>query len=497
MSQGGTLAQGVVRPVGVPRRAAGVLAFLGENGLIVAFIAAWTAVLAAVLPNLFVSDTWLALVDGRLIAHSGIPHHDTLTYWTLGKHWVDQQWLAQLALYELARRGGLALVAALALLSVTATLAIAAGAARILGASARSTALVALLVIPGAPWLAQLRTQTFALPLYVIVFALLALDARAPGRRVLFVLPVLAVWANLHGSVSLAAGMTALYGLTLLAKRELRGLALVAAPLTLLASPYGLGLVGYYRLMLLHPPFAKVVTEWQPMKVEGATAVFFVLAFVFAVLWGRHRRVLTSFEQWALPILLVAGLIAVRNALWLELGLAIAGPRLIDAAWRPVEATAAVRRVNVALSTFAVLAAAVVVGGHLARPASWFEAQGSPAAAAAVARAAGAHGVVLADDGHADWLLWEQPQLAGRVAYDVRFELFDAAQMRRLVQLHDVRAGAWRTCGSTMAVVTYGTASLRRLLLSEHVLAAGARQIVRSKDFGAFAQRTKGAPCSL
>src|SRR3954464_14319690 len=39
------------------------------------------------------SDTWLALVAGRLVSNSGLPHHDTLTVWAHGRAWVDQQWL--------------------------------------------------------------------------------------------------------------------------------------------------------------------------------------------------------------------------------------------------------------------------------------------------------------------------------------------------------------------------------------------------------------------
>ncbi|HEX3806431.1 MAG TPA: hypothetical protein VHV52_06585 [Gaiellaceae bacterium] len=493
----GVLVPHGLRPLGLPVRLAGTRAFLGENGLIVAVVAAWAAVLCVWLPHLFVSDTWLALVDGRLIARHGVPHHDTLTYWTLGTHWVDQQWGAQLVLYELDRIGGLRLAAALAVVAVGVTLALAAVAARRLGASARSTALVALIVVPMAPWLAQLRTQLFALPLFAIAFALLAADARRPGRRVFLVLPLLVVWANLHGSVSLAAGLAALYGLTLLWKRALRGLPLLLAPVALLVSPYGFGLFGYYHLMLLHPPFARVVKEWQPMRVGGGTALFFAGALAFVALWGRHRRTLTSFEQWALPVLLVGALIAVRNAVWFELALAVSLPRLLDAAWRPAPATVGVRRINVALAALGVLAAVAVLATHFTRSPSWLDRAGSPAAAAAVAHAAGAHGVVLADDQHADWLLWERPELAGRVAYDVRFELFDARQMNQIVQLDDAHAAAWRRCGATMSVVTYGSTKQQKLLLQERVLNPDARLVARSGTFGAYAQAPAAAPCRL
>ena len=52
----------------------------------------------------------MALLSGRVVAQHGLPSHDTLTVWAHGRTWVDQQWLAQLALYGLERLGGLPLV---------------------------------------------------------------------------------------------------------------------------------------------------------------------------------------------------------------------------------------------------------------------------------------------------------------------------------------------------------------------------------------------------
>ena len=40
---------------------------------------------------------------------------------------------------------------------------------------------------------------------------------------------------------------------------------------------------------------------------------------------------------------------------------------------------------------------------------------------------------VWATDGTADWLLWRIPDLRGRLAYDVRFELYDAQALERIV----------------------------------------------------------------
>ena len=55
----------------------------------------------------------------------------------------------------------------------------------------------------------------------------------------------------------------------------------------------------------------------------------------------------------------------------------------------------------------------------------------------AVAAAAGRKGFVLADDLHSDWLLWRRPELTGRIAYDVRFELMRERQLAALQAFRD------------------------------------------------------------
>ncbi len=475
---------------------AAVRALLERDALPIVVVATWAAALLAVMPLLLVQDSWLSFVDGRLIASRWLPHADTLTLWTLGRHWVDQQWAAHLLLYELVQRGGLAAAAGFGVACVVGALVAVAVSTRKLGASPRSTALGLMLPVLAAPWLVQLRSQSLALIPFVLVYALLAFDARQPGRRVLWVLPILMLWGNLHGSAALGAGLVLVYGLSSIRRRDgrRRGLLLVlAAPLCLLASPYGLGLIPYYRLMLLHPPLASVVSEWKPPTVSAVTAIFFASAFGVATLWGAHRRVLTSFERWALPLLLVFALSAVRNTIWFELAAAVGLPRLIDAAWRPnSELTPRLRRVNLLLAAGALGSVLVVCVVEFSRSPAWFDRSSPPAAAAAVAAAAGPTATVLADDEHADWLLWLQPSLSGRIAYDVRFELFNSHELRQIVLIHSGSHPVWRRCASQARVVTFDGPKDEAAARREQVLAPGSRTIFRSPTFVAVQQ--PGAP---
>ena len=431
--------------------------------------------------SMIVPDTWLALVDGRWIAEHGLPHVDQLTAWTAGTHWVDQQWLGQLAFYGLALAGGIKACLAVALGLDALALVGAAFAARRLGASTASVALGILIPVVVGPWLLQARTQSLALPLFVAVYALVAADARRPSRWIYATIPLLVLWANVHGSASLGAGLVLLHGLLELARRRPRGLILVlAAPATLIASPYGFGLIGYYKTMLISSPLGDYVLEWGPTHLDAGTAPFFALAFLTVYLIARRGDTVSVFERVALPLFVLLGLLAGRNTLWLGLACAISAPTLFDSALGPpLPLTRGMRRLNIGLSVAAVALVAVVATVMLSRPTSTLLESWPRAGAAAVAAAAGPSGRVFADDRHSDWLLWEQPQLSGRLAYDVRFELFSRAQLARVRSFRD---GTAPEVASGYRVLTFSDlASARQLVPAAHV-------VYRSPQFVAVAR---------
>jgi hypothetical protein len=297
--------------------------------------------------------------------------------------------------------------------------------------------------------------------------------------------------------------LVALRGLDLLLRgsAKWRGLALlVCAPLSMLASPYGFRLVAYYRLMLFHPPLASFVQEWRPASASLATAAFFAAAFLVCAAWGSHPRAISLFEACALAVLLVAGLLAIRNAVWFGFAATVALSRLLEAAWPTrIGPTVSIKRMNRLIAS-AALAAAVVLGAVQAvRLPSALNRVFPPSAAAAVAKAAGPHGLVLADDAHADWLLWEQPSLARRIDYDVRFELFDKAELQQIVLLKNGSHPVWRSCGSQARVVTLPTVADERTLVREGVLAPGWRTIVQIPGLVAISQpvRSVRGRCAL
>jgi hypothetical protein len=444
---GGGLSQRAVPALG-PVRArvlAGVLDRVQLESLPLVVLAAFAALLAARLPVLVAPDTWLAFVGGREIVQHGLPHHDTLTVWSGGDQWVDQQWLAQLALYGTAVLGGLRLALALHLVLLVAALAIALVAARRFGASPRSTALggAAFLVAGGAENV--LRAQTLAVPLFALLLWLLFSDARAPSNRVLVAIPLIALWGNLHGTAVLAAALVVLRGLDSLRRRPRLGLALIAgATGALVASPYGLSVIGYYARTIGNPSFSEYVTEWRAPTLPAAWGLF-VVAGATVVLVTRNASLLTRYELLVVAALVIAALSANRNAVWLALLSAIVLPRLIDAEW-PTQTLAPPSR----LSLVALLAAAsllsAVLAASFARGPAWFEQRYPAEAAARVGHVlrADPSARVFSNELFADWLLWKVPEARGRIAFDVRFELLTERQLARLREFR-VATHGWRS----------------------------------------------------
>jgi hypothetical protein len=173
---------------------------------------------------------------------------------------------------------------------------------------------------------------------------------------------------------------------------------------------------------------------------------FFFLAFAAVWLVAQRRRALTGFEQLALLGTLAGGLLAIRSVVWFSLVAVVVLPTVIQVRSAPPIGSGRrpVLTWFAALCTAGLLIASSVVAS---RPSSWYESE-YPAKAAAVAATVASDDLTLrvfASDRYADWLLWKEPQLSGRVAFDVRFELLTSEQLSRLVAFHGKVGSDWRS----------------------------------------------------
>jgi hypothetical protein len=144
------------------------------------------------------SDTWWHLASGRWIVENGtVPHTDTLSFTVPGNDWINLQWLYDLVLYLVHQAAG---AHALVLLSAAACVATFAFVIlhlrRSLGPWA-ATAIAAWVLLASHDRFV-IRPEMFSFLLLQAVLWLLARAKENEGRLTWLLVPLMALWANLH-----------------------------------------------------------------------------------------------------------------------------------------------------------------------------------------------------------------------------------------------------------------------------------------------------------
>jgi hypothetical protein len=417
-----------------PRR---VGAALAHESLPIVVYSAFLAMLAVLVPQQLSSDGWLALVGGRLVAHSGLPSHDTLAALTAGREWVDQQWLGQLGEYGIESIGGIRLLLAVNVVLVAGAFVAAGVYARRRSARPSTVALVLLTTL--LPFLAtamNVRTQSFVYLPFVGLAALLARERSLSARATFVILAALVVWANVHGSVVLAAALVALRGAVDLrrSRRSVAAWLLLLMPWAcLFVSPYHLHLASYYHRTAFNSSFAAYLSQWAPTTFSPISAPLLLLAFAAVWMLGRAAVSYTLYERWLLALGVALALLAVRNWSFASLLLVMLAPQGFDRALRN-RAPRAAPAVGAAVAAVAAVAALAVIVSALAVSDAKLTTNFPSDAASAAAKEASSPGAqVYAGIQFADWLLWTHPELSGKIVFDVRYELLHDSEVKRLV----------------------------------------------------------------
>jgi hypothetical protein len=199
-----------------------------------------------------------------------------------------------------------------------------------------------------------------------------------------------------------------------------------------LASPYAADLPRYYRTLLSNPAFGQYVAEWNPMTFSIPDLPTYAIIATVLLLLGTGRSGWRREETFILCGCSVGALLAVRNAVWLALAaivfVAPAVSRVVAQQDRPAFATR-MNRLLVSLAAIAVIAAVAVTSE---RHVDWYTAAYPTRAANVASDAAGQRGLLFATEDYADWLIWQRPELGGRVAFDARLELLRAGELKRI-----------------------------------------------------------------
>lgn len=261
---------------------------------------------------------WLAAMGRAVVEAGGVPRGVPYAV-SDSSEWVNVPVLSELVFYAVARAGGERGLLLLHLAAVSAGLAALAWDARRSGASHRAiTGLLALLVLGVVLSVLVVRLQLFSLALLPLLLVLLRSEARRPSRRIWLLVPLLALWSNLHGAALVGLAVAGAY---LVAERSRRepwvAVGLIVASISALCLTPALQRTPLYYWHALNNESAALHEGlWARIDLRSPFDVMMVMAIaVMVVLAVRSRP--RAWELLAMAGLAVLAVQAARNGVWL------------------------------------------------------------------------------------------------------------------------------------------------------------------------------------
>jgi hypothetical protein len=299
----------------LPRRGDPLRALARPGGLAALAVTAMAALLSVQAAD----GPWLAEL-GRTIADrggipAGVPYASAPS-----AGWHNVPALGELIFALLGTLGSRGLQIA-QVAAVAGTLALLARDARRSGARERALAIALLLLVPACfgPIVA-IRAELFSLPLFAACVLLLRSESREASNRIWLLVPLLALWGNLHGAVLTGAAVAGAYLIFDRGRRHPgESLAVMGASALALCANPALWHTPSYVLGVLHNEAARqAIGLWAPLSLHSGLDVAFGLA-ALALLAGALRTRPRAWELVALAGLALLTLHAARGGVWLAL----------------------------------------------------------------------------------------------------------------------------------------------------------------------------------
>ena len=205
------------------------------------------------------------------------------------------------------------------LVAVTVTLVVLAGAARARGGSdAHAASAVALLCLGGLAAFGVVRAQSFSFVPFALMVALVCSQSARPDRRIWWAVPLVVLWANLHGAALLGVCVLGAYLLVQRTRTHLWesvGVG-VASLLALCVTPQLWRTPLYYAEVFDNVSAQRGEGLWAPPSLDMPfDVVMLVAAVVGLAVLLRSRR--SAWEYVAVLGLCVTTASAARHGVWL------------------------------------------------------------------------------------------------------------------------------------------------------------------------------------
>jgi hypothetical protein len=289
-------------------RAAASSARVGPLELAVALGAA----LAAVAGTIGADSRWLAAL-GRIIVDRGeVP--DGVPYASAtSAGWHNVPVLAELILHGLTSAAGDRGLLAAQVVAVAAALAILAWDLRRSGTDNLGGALVLLIVVVGAlPALVVIRSQLFSLLFFPALVALLRAEARVPSARLWLLLPLVALWSNLHGAVLVGLAVAGAYLVLERGRRQplVAAAVLAGSVIAVCATPALTHTPDYYLSVIHNEAARRGVQLWAPLSLNSGVDWLLIAAAVPLVVLAFRARP----KLWEIVVLAALAVLTIRTA---------------------------------------------------------------------------------------------------------------------------------------------------------------------------------------
>lgn len=388
-------------------------------------------------------DTWWHLATGRwILDHEVVPRADPFSWTAAGREWIPHEWLSQTilaAVDHVAGPQGLLVLAGLcvgfAFLLLDRALASVA-----VSDWARAATLALTLYLSIPLWTLRPHLLTllfFSIELYVLI------GSRDRIERRLWLVPLFAVWANLHGGFVAGLLLLGLFVGEAVVRRPAAAKAqvalLMAAVAATLLNPSGIR-------VLVHPltvaQVSEPIHEWAPTDLRDPFGIAFALAVftplvVAASTHGRSDATLLvsaavfgalgfgTYKSLSIAALAIAPAFAVSVDRLLRV------PHVMSAPSSPL------RLVQVSVLALALYFA----GTTLTRSEAHLRGETEYPRRAAEALDAMPTGRLMNPYAWGGYLIWRSPELA--VAIDGRNDMYGERLLEQMLDVEGVRPG-WR-----------------------------------------------------
>ena len=221
-------------------------------------------------------DLWNNLRAGQIILSTRhLTLYDQFSYTAFGYLWRNHEWLSQVALAAVYNGFGVFGLKLVKLLCAAATISlIALGLAETAAPARVQRAVLALTAVALLPQI-QFRPQLATFVLLSVILVLLARDTYRTCSRLWPLVPIFALWANLHGGYLVGVAAVATYAAVVAADELRRGrgwgrgawlaATTAACAFATLANPDGIDTWRTVMNSITDPLVHKGLAEWQPL----------------------------------------------------------------------------------------------------------------------------------------------------------------------------------------------------------------------------------------